>query len=236
MKSLHSCAAFAQQQERWLAGDGAPLMLPVEPPCPDCEHLAMIDTRLHRLLEEWQAPAPGVAEARAALAEALARAREVVYYDTLDSPVGPILLAASEHGLRTIQYLRDRPPVLPSEARRAPERLADARRQLLEYFEGRRTSFELPLDLRDVGAFGERVLRAAAAIPFGQVRSYAELARAINAPRAARAVGAALGRNPLPIVIPCHRILRSDGSLGGYAYGPEVKQRLLALEGTLSAS
>jgi methylated-DNA-[protein]-cysteine S-methyltransferase len=207
MKSLHSCAAFAQQQERWLAGDGAPLMLPVEPPCPDCEHLAMIDTRLHRLLEEWQAPAPGVAEARAALAEALARAREVVYYDTLDSPVGPILLAASERGLRTIQYLRDRPP-----------------------------SFELPLDLRDVGAFGERVLRAAAAIPFGQVRSYAELARAINAPRAARAVGAALGRNPLPIVIPCHRILRSDGSLGGYAYGPEVKQRLLALEGTLSAS
>jgi len=125
---------------------------------------------------------------------------------------------------------------LPGRAVHDPRRLAAARAQLEEYFAGRRDRFELPLDLQAVAPFEARVLGAAAQIPFGQVRSYGELARAIGAPQAARAVGNALGRNPIPIVIPCHRVVLGNGGLGGYGGGPGIKDRLLALEGVVLAS
>lgn len=114
---------------------------------------------------------------------------------------------------------------------RDPGALAEAERQLREYLSGRRTSFDLPVDLTSLGEFDRSVLRAASAIPCGEVVPYAELARRIGRPRAARAVGNALGRNPVAIVVPCHRVVRTDGSLGGYGGGVEWKERLLEMEG-----
>jgi methylated-DNA-[protein]-cysteine S-methyltransferase len=112
----------------------------------------------------------------------------------------------------------------------APARLDDVRRQLDSYFEGRRRSFELPLDWSLVGQFGRRVLHRTARIPYGEVSTYGTIARDIGSPRAARATGNALGANPIPIVVPCRRVLRGGGGLGGYGGGIERKERLLALE------
>jgi len=108
--------------------------------------------------------------------------------------------------------------------------VARARRELGEYLAGKRAFFSVPVDLSGVPAFQRKVLRAAAEIPFGRARPYAWVARRIGHPRAARAVGTALGRNPLPILVPCHRVLRGDGGLGGYLFGLGVKTRLLRLE------
>jgi O-6-methylguanine DNA methyltransferase len=109
--------------------------------------------------------------------------------------------------------------------------VAQARTQLAEYLAGTRAFFSVPVDLSGVGRFQRRVLEAAARIPFGEVRSYAWIAREVGHPRAVRAVGTALGRNPVPLIIPCHRVLRSDGAVGGYGLGGgPVKRRLLALE------
>jgi len=105
-----------------------------------------------------------------------------------------------------------------------------ARREVAEFLAGRRTFFSVPVDLDGVAAFQARVLAAASAIPFGEVRSYAELAASIRAPRAARAVGNALAANPVPLIVPCHRIVRGDGTWGNYALGPRLKTALLQLE------
>jgi methylated-DNA-[protein]-cysteine S-methyltransferase len=117
-------------------------------------------------------------------------------------------------------------PVVPD-----PEGLEAVERQLLEYLMGDRKTFDLPVDLEGTSAFDRRVLRAASELGFGEVVPYGELARRIGRPRAARAVGGALGRNPVPVVVPCHRIVRSDGGLGGYGSGIEYKERLLRIEG-----
>ena len=111
--------------------------------------------------------------------------------------------------------------------------LEPLRRELDDYFCGRRQSFELTLDWSLIGPFGRRVLRATADIPYGGVLSYAEVAAEAGSPRGSRAAGNALGSNPIPIVIPCHRVLRSGGSLGGYGGGVERKRWLLELEGAL---
>jgi O-6-methylguanine DNA methyltransferase len=105
-----------------------------------------------------------------------------------------------------------------------------ARRQLEEYLAGRRTFFSVPLDLTGIGPFQSRVLAQAARVPFGEVASYASLARAVGHPRAARAVGNALAANPIPLFVPCHRVIRGDGTWGHYALGASLKTRLLALE------
>jgi methylated-DNA-[protein]-cysteine S-methyltransferase len=105
------------------------------------------------------------------------------------------------------------------------------RRELEEYFAGRRRRFELPLDWSLVGPFGQRVLRAASAIPYGGVLTYTQVAAEAGSPRGSRAAGNALGSNPIPIVVPCHRVLRSGGALGGYAGGLDRKRWLLELEG-----
>jgi methylated-DNA-[protein]-cysteine S-methyltransferase len=115
----------------------------------------------------------------------------------------------------------------------APRRLDPARRELDEYFAGRRREFDLPLDWQLVRGFSRRVLEATARVPFGGLASYREMATAAGSPRAVRAAGNALGHNPLPIVVPCHRIVRTGGALGGYTGGLERKRALLAIEGRL---
>jgi methylated-DNA-[protein]-cysteine S-methyltransferase len=117
----------------------------------------------------------------------------------------------------------------------APRPVDDARRQLDDYFERRRTGFELPIDWRLTRGFGQRVLRATARIPYGDVSSYQRIAAKAGSPRGQRAAGNALGSNPIPIVVPCHRVLHSGGGLGGYTGGLERKQLLLGVEGVLSA-
>ncbi len=163
-------------------------------------------------------------------------------FDIFDSPVGPLLVAASDHGVLRISYTTGRDPQeeLESLARvagprvlRAPRAVATAHRELDEYFAGRRTSFELSLDLRGLAPFNVTVLHELAQVPFGRTATYGELATRAGRPTAARAVGMVMNRNPIPIVLPCHRIVGADGSLTGYAGGLEVKELLLRLEGVI---
>ncbi len=162
-----------------------------------------------------------------------------VAYARADSPLGPLILAATPRGLARVAYVLDdgEEPVLEDLARRIsprvlehPARLDVARRELAEYFDGRRRTFEVGLDLSLVRGFVARVLEATARIPYGEASSYTEVAGAAGSPRAVRAAGNALGSNPIPVVVPCHRVLRSDGSLGGYTGGLDRKKRLLELE------
>jgi methylated-DNA-[protein]-cysteine S-methyltransferase len=163
-----------------------------------------------------------------------------VAYAYADSPLGPLLLAATPRGLACVSYLdfggedatleriaaRLSPRVIE-----APARLEAARRQLDDYFSGRRRDFDLSIDWGLVGDFGRRVLGRTARIPYGSVATYGEVAREIGSPGAARATGNALGANPMPIVVPCHRVVASGGKMGGYTGGVERKQLLLGLEG-----
>jgi methylated-DNA-[protein]-cysteine S-methyltransferase len=162
-----------------------------------------------------------------------------VAYATTDSPLGPLLLASTEQGLVRVAYLdfADRDVVLQSLADRvsprmleAPRRLDGPRRELDDYFGGRRREFDLPLDRRLMSDFMRRVLTATATIPFGSVSTYGAVAREAGSPRGSRAAGNALGSNPMPIVIPCHRVLHADGAIGGYTGGLERKRTLLELE------
>lgn len=163
-----------------------------------------------------------------------------VAYATLDSPVGTLLLAATPEGLVRIAYLDGNglDTVLEDLALRisprilnTPRRLDRDRRELEQYFSGHRTVFELPLDWRFTRGFGRRVLDATARIPFGALATYKQVAAEAGSPRGSRAAGNALGANPLPIVVPCHRVVHSGGGLGGYTGGIERKRVLLAVEG-----
>jgi methylated-DNA-[protein]-cysteine S-methyltransferase len=165
-----------------------------------------------------------------------------VAYATLDSPVGTLLLASTPVGLVRLAYMdnADEDAVLTDLAARvsprvlaAPRRLDEARRELEEYFARRRTRFDFKLDWQLVHGFSRRVLGATYAIPFGSFSTYKQIAAEAGSPRAHRAAGNALGSNPLPIVIPCHRVLHSGGGLGGYTGGIERKRLLLDVEGTL---
>ena len=162
-----------------------------------------------------------------------------VAYTTLATPVGELLLAATEAGLVQLAYVdgdqldgllarlaeRISPRVLS-----APRRLDAPRLELEQYFEGHRRRFEFPLDQRLLSVFGRQVLAATAAIPYGSVSTYGRVAADAGSPRGARAAGNALGSNPLPIVLPCHRVVRSGGHLGGYTGGLDRKRTLLAIE------
>jgi len=164
-----------------------------------------------------------------------------VSYAPVDSPFGTLLLAATRRGLVRLAFPEeDVDSVLERLARAISPRIVEAsaplepvRRELEQYFGGARQKFELPLDWKLVGPFERRVLRVTSEIPYGGVLSYAEVAADAGSPRGARAAGNALGSNPIPIVIPCHRVLRSGGALGGYGGGPERKRWLLQLEGAL---
>ena len=161
-----------------------------------------------------------------------------VAYATADSPFGPLLLARTPQGLvrlglpsedveATLADLAERisPRILE-----APDRLDEERRELEDYFEGRRHEFEVPIDWQLSHGFLLRARRGIAAIPYGETRTYADLARAAGNERAVRAAGSACSRNPIPLVVPCHRVVRSDGTAGLYAGGVEMKKRLLELE------
>jgi methylated-DNA-[protein]-cysteine S-methyltransferase len=165
-----------------------------------------------------------------------------VAYTRFDSPVGEVLAAATPRGVVRISYLDwfDADATLEDLAARvsprvleAPARLDGLRRELEEYFEGRRRRFEVRLDRTLLAPFQRKVLGRTARIPYGKVSTYSAVAAAAGSPRASRAAGNALARNPIPIVIPCHRVLRNGGGLGGYAGGLERKERLLELEGAL---
>jgi len=162
-----------------------------------------------------------------------------VAYATLDSPLGTLLLARTDRGLVRLAYVdfEGEDEVVAELASRisprvlvAPRRLDEVRRELDKYFTGSRHEFEVPIDWRLTHGFGRRVLRATARIPYGGVSSYKQVAAAAGSPRGFRAAGNALGANPIPIVVPCHRVLHSGGGLGGYTGGVERKQLLLAVE------
>jgi len=153
-----------------------------------------------------------------------------VYYCYLETPIGELLLAGNADGLSLIGFPK-------GSMRREPEPdwifnekpLAEARRQLREYFAGKRRAFDLPLNLSGT-EFQVSVLRALLEIPYGETVSYGEIAKRIGRPRAVRAVGAANGRNPLPVVVPCHRVIGSTGDLTGFGGGLDTKEALLRLE------
>lgn len=159
-------------------------------------------------------------------------------FDVVDSPLGPLLVAASSHGLLRISFDADPEVELERLGRlagprvlRSPHAVDDVRRELDEYFERRRNVFDLALDLRGVTEFGVRVLGELALVPYGHTATYGELAARAGKPRAARAVGTIMNRNPVPIVLPCHRIVGATGALVGYGGGLERKELLLRLEG-----
>jgi methylated-DNA-[protein]-cysteine S-methyltransferase len=166
-----------------------------------------------------------------------------VAYTSADSPFGTLLLARTPRGLVRVGLPnQDRDELLEDLAARvsprvleAPAALDEERRELDLYFGGRLERFQLPLDWRLSGGFQLAVQRQIKRIPYGQTRSYAEVARGAGNERAVRAAGTACGRNPLPLVVPCHRVLRSGGALGGYGGGTEMKRGLLELEGILGS-
>ena len=161
-------------------------------------------------------------------------------YDLVDTPLGTLLVAATERGLCRIAY--DAEPDLEVErlaktfgvrVLRTAKPIDPARRELEEYFGGKRRSFDLPLDVGLVADFNRRVLDELARVPYGEVVTYGQLAARAERPRAARAVGTVMNRNPIPIVLPCHRVIGANGSLTGYGGGLERKEMLLRLEGAI---
>jgi methylated-DNA-[protein]-cysteine S-methyltransferase len=163
-----------------------------------------------------------------------------VAYDLVDTPIGTLFVAATDRGLARIVYDADPDREVEELARdyglrvlRTAKPIDEARRELDEYFEGRRHRFDLPLDLAAIAEFHRRVLGELARVPYGEVVTYGELAARSDRPRAARAVGTVMNRNPLPIVLPCHRVIGANGKLVGYGGGLERKEALLRLEGAL---
>jgi methylated-DNA-[protein]-cysteine S-methyltransferase len=163
-----------------------------------------------------------------------------VAYDLVDTPIGALLIAATERGFCRIAYDAEPEQELDGLARafgvrvlRSASPIDPARRQLDEYFEGRRHQFDLSLDIALLADFNRLVLGELARVPYGEVVTYGELAARAARPRAARAVGTVMNRNPLPIVLPCHRVIGANGKLVGYGGGLERKEALLRLEGAL---
>jgi methylated-DNA-[protein]-cysteine S-methyltransferase len=179
--------------------------------------------------------------------------RDRVWYTRIDSPIGELILAATPEGLREIEFgsqvsesdfvtrqqERGLEPVRLERIENAsPEVqaiLRHAASELNEYFGGQRARFDVPLDWGSMAPFQRAVLEATVSVPFGHVETYAGIARKIGKPGATRAVGNALGRNPIPVIVPCHRVIRSDATIGGYTGGLGIKYRLLAIEGVTLA-
>ncbi|MFI7497098.1 methylated-DNA--[protein]-cysteine S-methyltransferase [Streptomyces sp. NPDC049687] len=174
------------------------------------------------------------------------RGEQQVVWAVVGTDIGPLLLAATHEGLVNVVFhatdavrdkalgrLAERLGAEPVEAPDSPL-LAEAARQVAAYFAGERRDFELPLDWSLISGFNRQVLRElASGVPFGAVVGYGDLAKRVGQPGAAQAVGTAMGANPLPVVVPCHRVVESDGGIGGFGGGLETKRKLLALEGVL---
>jgi methylated-DNA-[protein]-cysteine S-methyltransferase len=197
---------------------------------------------LERRLSSRGAPDLDVEQLRAVLARrAAADGLLDVAYGTYDSPLGPLTVFVTPRGLVRLSYpgetiddqLDELAALISPRVMAAPDRTDDVRRQLDAYFGGTRRDFELPIDWRLLRGFRADVLRATSRIPFGSVVSYRDVAAAAGSANAYRAAGNALGSNPIPIVVPCHRVVHSGGGLGGYTGGLERKQFLLRLEGVL---
>ena len=195
-----------------------------------------------RMLEDAARDLPGGGPSAHALRRLATRAEVEglldVAYAQVDSPLGPLTVAATPRGLVRVAYperpldevLAQLAGAVSPRVLEAPARLEGVRRQLDEYFEGRRRRFEEPIDWALSQGFFRRVLRATARIAYGRVRTYAEVAASAGSPRAVRATGNGLGSNPLPVVVPCHRVVRTGGGLGGYTGGLARKEYLLELE------
>ncbi len=185
-------------------------------------------------------PVPTVLDERFRAAAAASGELDVAYDVLDDTPVGSLLVGVSAHGLCRIGFDPEPEAELERLARsfgprvlRAPKALDEARRELDEYFAGRRHAFDLELDLRAAPDFHRRVLEALSRVDYGHTTTYGTLARQVGAPRAARAVGTVMNRNPIPIVLPCHRVVGANGNLTGYGGGLDRKEWLLRLEGAL---
>lgn len=202
----------------------------------------MTDDLERRLAARMEVPAIDTDLLRAAIARRAAEDGLLdVAYGTYDSPLGPLTVFVTPSGLVRLSYpgepiesqLDELAALISPRVMAAPERTDEVRRQLDGYFGGTRRDFELPIDWRLLRGFRGQVLRATARIPFGKVSSYREIATNAGSPNAYRAAGNALGSNPVPIVVPCHRVLHAGGGLGGYTGGLERKRFLLELEGAL---
>ena len=164
-----------------------------------------------------------------------------VGYGYVDSPLGRLTVAATPRGLLRVAYPSNDPDFVLEELAskvsprvlEAPKFIEEVRRELDEYFEGRRQRFDLPLDWTLTRGFVRRVLKATARIDYGNLRTYRDVATSAGSAKAVRAAGNALGSNPMPVVVPCHRVVRTGGGLGGYTGGIERKEYLLGLEGVL---
>jgi methylated-DNA-[protein]-cysteine S-methyltransferase len=183
-------------------------------------------------------PAPPEAwrlSAHESLMKALAPAR--AYCAWVDAPFGPVFLARTARGVCRVSFRKSEDDLLAELESKAlfpemaPEKLAREMRELGEYFAGKRRKFDLPIDLRWGTPFQKSVLRAASRIPFGKCSGYGEVAKRVGRPSAQRAVGSALGKNPVAIVIPCHRVVASGRRIGGYTGGLDVKRTLMEIEG-----
>ena len=159
-----------------------------------------------------------------------------LYYSRMSSPIGPLVIGVSDKGLAIIEWDRGDFPkgrlARTADWQESEERTAVARRELREYFAGKRRIFDVTLDLHGT-EFQKKCWRALLKIPYGETRTYAQIAKAVGNPRGFRAVGMANHDNPVPIIVPCHRVLASDGTLGGYGGGLDMKRKLLELEGAL---
>jgi methylated-DNA-[protein]-cysteine S-methyltransferase len=201
------------------------------------------DRDIRALLKADAATAADAERLASAFAErAAAGGQAEVAYATVETPLGVAGIAATPRGVVGVSlpnrdlddFLEELVAGISPRVVEAPRQLDTARRELEEYFEGGRTAFDLPLDWRLVpGGFYRKVLRATARLPFGVTATYGEIAGKAGNPRAHRAAGTALGSNPIPIVVPCHRIVRSGGDPGNYGGGAEMKRWLLRLEGAL---
>ena len=243
-----TCGEFNQQVDAVLAGDTAESALSTGAArahlgC--CSSCAGTWNRVRSLLAVIPAPESdhdvetAVARARGHLRAAFSRLGcPVVRFDVLRTPIGRVFVGMSDRGVCDVTL--DDPDERAYRlrlARRAPEVwrdrdvVAPALKELEEYFQGRLSTFTVPIDLRGVTDFTRRVLRAARRIPFGTLLSYGDIASRIGSPRASRAVGGALGRNPIPIIVPCHRVIAHGGKLGGFTGGLDTKRALLRIEG-----
>jgi methylated-DNA-[protein]-cysteine S-methyltransferase len=196
------------------------------------------------IADTLRAPAPEAAGAARRFAErAAAEGIADLAYATTESPLGELLLVSGPRGLTRLAYVDEELDGLLGElaATRSPKIVAAPaaldpwRRELDEYFAGRRRDFDAPLDWSQMPPFQRRILKATAAIPFGETSTYSGVAAGAGSPRGSRAAGNALGANPLPIIVPCHRVLRTGGGMGGYTGGISRKHLLLELEGVLPA-
>ena len=201
--------------------------------------------RIEEALDSIYGNPPEGTEVVSRLSQSVQQWQEAIWYDALrDSPIGPLFVAVSDQGVVAIEFGTDEIGFVDElesrhgvKAIRSMERVSATMSQMLQYLSGDRKKFEVDVDLRDSTEFQQKVLKAASAVPPGYVVTYGEIAARIGKPQSSRAVGQALAHNPIPIIVPCHRVVAADGSLTGYsgAGGIDTKAHLLRLEGATIA-